>query len=216
MRSCLPRTGAAKAPAGAGGPAATHCRARGRWRRPLRRRPGCSFAACASPPHSPSSGMTSVLPSPSQLGSSASGVGGGLGFALPTRCGTACSRRTRFRGRPPAPACRPGPARIPRAALRRGSPPGTGCRRASARLPATARAWTAAAAGSTAAAAASAPDAGRHEAIDPASCGFRRHWALQPHHHMRKCSPRYTRRTSALFTISEGVPCASTLPSLMM
>ena len=35
-------------------------------------------------------------------------------------------------------------------------------------------------------------------------------------HHMRKCSPRYTRRTSALLTISDGVPRASTLPSLMM
>ena len=35
-------------------------------------------------------------------------------------------------------------------------------------------------------------------------------------HHILKCSPRYTRRTSALFTISDGVPCASTWPSLMM
>ena len=34
--------------------------------------------------------------------------------------------------------------------------------------------------------------------------------------YIRKCSPRYTRRTSALFTISDGVPWASTLPSLMM
>ena len=33
---------------------------------------------------------------------------------------------------------------------------------------------------------------------------------------MRKCSPRYTRRTSALSTMSAGVPCASTVPSLMM
>src|SRR4029453_18310046 len=39
------------------------------------------------------------------------------------------------------------------------------------RPPATARAWTAATAGLTAAAAASVPDAGRHEAIAPASSG---------------------------------------------
>ena len=36
------------------------------------------------------------------------------------------------------------------------------------------------------------------------------------HIHILKCSPKYTRRTSALFTISEGVPSASTVPSLMM
>ena len=34
--------------------------------------------------------------------------------------------------------------------------------------------------------------------------------------YIRKCSPRYTLRTSALVTISPGVPSASTLPSLMM
>ena len=34
--------------------------------------------------------------------------------------------------------------------------------------------------------------------------------------HMRKFSPKYTRRTSGFCTISSGVPCASTVPSLMM
>lgn len=36
------------------------------------------------------------------------------------------------------------------------------------------------------------------------------------HLHILKCSPKYTRRTSALFTISDGVPWANTWPSLMM
>ena len=126
------------------------------------------------------------------------GVGAlGLGFRSQAIAARRSRRRTRSRGRPRgtgASAC--GQPELLRGASSAAQLRGRGCRRASARLPAPARAWTAAAAGSTAAAAASAQDAGRREAIAPASSGILQRQAASTFGSVRRDTPGARRRCS--------------------